>query len=223
MVAIDPPVTATVATMSTPPHDSRFSSSVPSSARAAQTTPPRATQEELASWITSARAAAARRLRRRFGSRSFGGLDVEDVLGEATVVALQSSERLRQRSEAGFRAWFHGVCARRAIDLMRRHGRGSLLGTDALERREGDPLAELCSPAPRPESRLARRERRRARTRALATLERSERALIVLRDLLSIEWAGIARLGGWSSADAARKAHERARRRLERSEAVRLA
>lgn len=181
--------------------------------RAARHRPPGEPPEPLAAWLCASVPSALCMLRGRFGRWPIDGLDPEDVVAEASLVALERAQALRERSAPGFRAWFHGICARRAIEALRRQARAQP-GRSAADA-PPDPALLVASPEPEPALLLAVRESGARDARTLAALGARERSVLVLREILGASWSTIARLGGWSSPDAARKAHERARARLE--------
>lgn len=158
-------------------------------------------------WLLESVPSALRVLRARFARWPLLGLDPEDVVMEASIVALESAHALRRRSDSGFRSWFHGICVRRAIDALRRQRRWPPAGDGAAE--PSAPELRLLASEAGPERRLCARELRAADARALAALGARGRSLVVLRALLDASWTTIARLADLPSAEAARKAHAR--------------
>jgi RNA polymerase sigma-70 factor (ECF subfamily) len=116
--------------------------------------------------------------------------DAEDVSQEVVTALVRSLPRFRGDASLSTWAW---IVARRACARHHRHDRRTrATGTgngDAAER-------EFADPAPGPEADLERHELGEALEQAIASLPRTSREVVVLRDVQGLPAARVARMLG---------------------------
>jgi RNA polymerase sigma factor (sigma-70 family) len=133
----------------------------------------------------------------RFLVASLGPVDAEDCLQETFLAALRAYPRLRDASQ--LRAWLYTIAQRKAADVGRRRRRQRADGLDAID------TARHAEAAPGlPDDEL---------WAAVRALPARQRAAVVHRFVLDLDYAAIAaRMGG--SPEAARQNVHAALRRL---------
>ncbi len=137
--------------------------------------------------------------------------DSADMVQSVLRAVLQSDGRVAFESEEKFRAWLATVMRHRVLRLTRRsRGPGG---------RTVGPLADdLCldGEEAEPHALAARAEAIHHLKSAMDLLTAEERELVCLREFEDLAFIDIAKRTGRPTADAARKAFDRARTRLER-------
>ena len=132
----------------------------------------------------------------------------EDVAQDAFLLAFRKLDRLDEF--AAFKSWLYRIAINRAHDELRRRTRwGRRLDRNVDE----DALAEL--PATGAESAVESRLLRRALVRALATLSKDQRTVVVLKDVVGMKYVEIAELLGCPIGTVQIRVH-RGRRQLRR-------
>ena len=136
--------------------------------------------------------------------------DSVDMAQSVLRILLQNDGRVAFEDEGRLRAWLATVMRHRVVRLARR-AKGP--GGESLEPlgEEGAPDGAAADPAA-----LAEKAEAVHRLKAaLDLLTRDEREVIFLREFEDLSFGDVAKRLGRPSADAARKAYDRARRRLE--------
>lgn len=132
----------------------------------------------------------------------------EDVAQDAFLLAYRKLDHLGE--SAAFKSWLYRIAINRAHDELRRAARWRL----RLDRNVGDEaLAEL--PAAGAESAVESRLLRRALVRELARLPKSQRAAVVLKDVVGMKYVEIAECLGCPIGTAQIRVH-RGRQKLRR-------
>lgn len=132
----------------------------------------------------------------------------EDVAQDAFLLAYRKLGDLGE--SAAFKSWLYRIAINRAHDELRRAARWRL----RLDRNVGDEaLAEL--PAAGAESAVESRLLRRALVRELARLPKSQRAAVVLKDVVGMKYVEIAECLGCPIGTAQIRVH-RGRQKLRR-------
>lgn len=138
--------------------------------------------------------------------------DSTDMAQSVLRVLIQSDGRLAFENEDRFRGWLATVTRNRVVRLARRaHGPGG---------RALAPLGEggdLASPGPDPAELAQQAEAVHRLKTAMDLLSRDEREIVCLRAFDELAFSDVARRAGKPSANAARKAYDRAMGRLERT------
>jgi RNA polymerase sigma-70 factor (ECF subfamily) len=117
----------------------------------------------------------------RFGYRLTGRADEAAEIAQDTLLAMARSLK-SFRGDAALSTWLYSVARRLAIRRHRQHARRASRETSLdTDTPLGGDL--LISDAPTPEAALAARELDAAITDALRTLSRSQREVLVLRDI----------------------------------------
>lgn len=148
-----------------------------------------------------------RRARGRLPSWARGLVDTSDVVQDALLHTLRRIAGFESGSSVAFRAYLLRAVEHRIRDEMRRVGRQETWG--GLEE-EGMPAAS----GPSPLDQVVDTEAWQRYLRALKRLTRRERRLIVGRAELGYSFKQLALIDNRASADAARKALQRALVRL---------
>lgn len=137
--------------------------------------------------------------------------DSADMTQSVLRALLQSDGRVAFEDEGRLRAWLATVMRNRVVRLARRaKGPG---GADLEEIDAGDAPAGA---EPDPADLAEKAEAVHRLKAALDLLTRDEREVLLLREFEDLSFGDVAKRLGRPSADAARKAFDRARRRLER-------
>jgi RNA polymerase sigma-70 factor (ECF subfamily) len=136
--------------------------------------------------------------------------DSADMAQSVLRALLQSDGRVAFEDEDRLRAWLATVMRNRVVRLSRRARgpRGAAL--EPL-----DPEGEPPEGEPGPAELAERAEAVHRLKAALDLLSREEREVLFLREFEDLAFGDVAKRTGRPSADAARKAFDRARRRLE--------
>jgi len=129
--------------------------------------------------------------------------DTDDFVQEVVVRTIRRLDQFEPEHEGALMAYLRQALWNRMRDEYgsRRYGKA---------RAELDKAADVMSEAPSPLEHLVGREAMDRYERALSTLRPADRELIIARIELSYTYPEIARATGKASADAARKAFERA-------------
>jgi RNA polymerase sigma factor (sigma-70 family) len=137
--------------------------------------------------------------------------DSVDMAQSVLRVLLQSDGRVAFETEARFRGWLATVTRNRVVRLARRADGpgGRTLGRLA----QGEDVVE---PEPGPSELAEKAEAIHRLKSAMDLLTAEERELVCLREFEELAFGDVARRTGRPSADAARKAFDRALKRLER-------
>ena len=129
--------------------------------------------------------------------------DAEDFTQEAFVRAFQALDRFS--GQAQFYTWVFRIAVNLVISALRRRKRGSVL---SLDHASGDPDVrrdgatgcragmQIAGGDRPPDEQASRREEQALVRRALEDLEEQQRAIVVLRDLESLDYAEIAEILG---------------------------
>lgn len=136
--------------------------------------------------------------------------DSADMTQSVLRILLQSDGRVAFEDEGRLRAWLATVMRNRVVRLARRAKGPGGAALEDMEDGDGPPAA--ATPGP---SDLAEKAEAVHRLKgALDLLSRDEREVIFLREFEDLGFGDVAKRTGKPSADAARKAFDRARDRL---------
>ena len=141
----------------------------------------------------------------RLPAHARDGLDTQDLVQEAFVASLRHIETFRPRWKGAFHGYLRQSILNKIRDQLRR--------ADARDRALVE-VGDLHADAPSPLAELIGREALGRYEQALASLEVSDRELVVARIEMDCTYVEIADLAGKPSADAARMAVKRALLRL---------
>jgi len=132
-------------------------------------------------------------------------VDTDDMIQETLVRTLNRLDTFEPRGEGAFQAYVRQALQHRIADELRRAGRRPRVRELTEEDRAGgaSPLEEAIG-----------REALEAYEKALGRIDEEERAAIVARVEMGLDYAEVARCLGKPSADAARMAVSRALVRL---------
>lgn len=141
-----------------------------------------------------------------------------DILQEALLAAFRDFDRFELREDAAFLDWISRIAEnriRRAAEHHRAERRDHRRRVSGEHEAGGEELRwEPAAGETAAATYLAREEERGAVEEALARLPEAQRELIVAREYLGASWEEVARQTGHPSANAARLAGLRAKRRL---------
>ena len=141
----------------------------------------------------------------RLPAHARDGLDTQDLVQEAFVASLRHIETFRPRWKGAFHGYLRQSILNKIRDQLRR--------ADARDRALVE-VGDLLADPPSPLAELIGREALGRYEQALASLEESDRELVVARIEMDCTYVEIADLAGKPSADAARMAVRRALLRL---------
>jgi RNA polymerase sigma-70 factor (ECF subfamily) len=149
----------------------------------------------------------------RFGLRMCGN---EDDAGEVAQESLISMARsLRDfRGDASVSTWLYTI-ARRFCIKKRRRSKFAPVREESLDAPDVDAARRVADPAPSPEQSASNRELQQALTRAIDTLDLTQREVLVLRDVEGLSAPEVARVLG-ISVDAVKSRLHRARAAVRR-------
>ena len=135
--------------------------------------------------------------------------DSADMAQSVLRVLLQSDGRVAFEDEEKFRGWLATVMRHRVVRLARRirGPGGAALGAIA-------PGLDLTEEGPGPAALAEKAEAIHLLKTAMDLLTRDERELVALREFEDLAFGDVAKRLGKPSADAARKAFDRAKKRL---------
>ena len=136
--------------------------------------------------------------------------DSADMTQSVLRALLQSDGRVAFEDEGRLRAWLATVMRNRVVRLARRSKGPGGAGLEELDAGEAPAGAE-----PDPADLAEKAEAVHRLKSALDRLTRDEREVLLLREFEDLSFGDVAKRLGRPSADAARKAFDRARRRLE--------
>ncbi len=156
------------------------------------------------------RAALTAHCRRMLGS----AIDAEDAVQETMLRAWRASERFEGRAQLS--TWLHRIATNVCLDALARRARQPAPVEEWLE-----PMYVAAEPDPEQHA-LAREELRLALMAAVNRLAPRQRAVLLLRDVLSWHASEVAELLG-TSATAVNSALQRAHATLERADLERFA
>jgi RNA polymerase sigma-70 factor (ECF subfamily) len=136
--------------------------------------------------------------------------DSADMTQSVLRALLQSDGRVAFEDEGRLRAWLATVMRNRVVRLARR-----AKGPGGAEIGDLDPDEPPAGGAPGPADLAEKAEAVHRLKAALDLLARDEREIVFLREFEDLSFGDVAKRTGRPSADAARKAFDRARKRLE--------
>jgi RNA polymerase sigma-70 factor (ECF subfamily) len=144
----------------------------------------------------------------RFGLRMCGSVeDAADVVQES-LMAMARSLRVF-RGDSSVSSWLYTI-ARRFCIKKRRRSKFAPAREESLDTSAADAAGRLVDPAPNPEQAATNQELASALTHAIDTLDRSQREVLVLRDVEGFTAPEVARILG-VSVDAVKSRLHRAR------------
>lgn len=153
----------------------------------------------------------------RMGERLRAVADVEDLVQDTFVAAVQAFPRFEARDAGSFVHWLSKLAEnqiRAAVDHARAErrdpARERILGDLRRAVETGTLTVEVAANTTLPPERAARAEERAIVEETIARLEPAQREAILLRDWEGLPWADVARELGKPTEDAARMAYQRA-------------
>jgi RNA polymerase sigma-70 factor, ECF subfamily len=152
----------------------------------------------------------------RLGKRLRGKIEIDDILQETFVAAVESFERFEMREEASLINWLAKLAERKIIaaadhySAKKRDRRREVRLPSAYDDGSGAPLGELADSVEAPADEAAQGELRELVEDCLADLPEDYRELILLRDYMRASWDEVASETGRPSPEAARMMHSRA-------------
>lgn len=132
----------------------------------------------------------------RFGVRMCGDVDdASDVLQDTSLAMARGIKDFR--ADSSLSTWLYTI-ARRSCLRKRRKRKFAPRREESLERLSGERLNLLHAPTRNPEEELARQELGAALADAIASLEPSQREVLVLRDMEGLPASEVGRVLGLS-------------------------